>query len=326
LLLKLIVTWEFAWTVIVLLSKAMFCATRLTVLEAAPEEAEVEGEEVAAALAEADGEADAAVEGLEVAAALADGEVVDAAEAEGEEVAAALALAPGEAEAVPDTTVNITEATTGGLRAVWSLLTSSAVRIWTPGKTLFQVQEVWVVWTHVPAVGTDTCPGKVGGTESRKKWTCPCPVEGDRLGVTILKLEGWIVTMMLTAPAAALAPGEAVAAALAEGDAIEADGEEVAAVLAEAEGLGVAIALADGDIVDASEAEGDEVAAAEADGDADAGIIWAIIEGIAGELEVVDGGTHIITEATTGTANGVWSLLTSSAETTCKPGVTLGQT
>jgi hypothetical protein len=100
-LLKLTVTAVPAFTVMVLMLKARFWAVRLMVLEEAPvAEAEADGEEVAPEVGEA--------EGLEVAAALA--------EAEGDDVAAA--LAEGDAVAPPGNTVSITEATTGGFKAV----------------------------------------------------------------------------------------------------------------------------------------------------------------------------------------------------------------
>ncbi len=110
LLLKLIVTLDPAGTVIVVLSKATFCAVRATVV---PPAGEAAGE-----LA---------------------GEAVAAGEAVGKAVDAGEAVAAGEAAAPEGGTMIKTEATSGGFNGVWSLLTSSAERMCAPGITLGQV-------------------------------------------------------------------------------------------------------------------------------------------------------------------------------------------
>jgi len=102
-------------------------------------------------------------------------------------------------------------------------------------------------------------------------------------------------------------------------------------------GLDIGLAVASGVALDAEE----EVATGEAVSD---GIIvgvsaWPAVEaGVADEpaimeavIEVISGAvlpatvTIIIADATAGTDKGVWSLLTNSADKTCKPGITLGQ-
>lgn len=63
-------------------------------------------------------------------------------------------------------TMTRTEATAGTTSGVLSLFTSSTEKIWTPGGTLAQVNEVALTETKVPGAVVACAPGAVGGTAS----------------------------------------------------------------------------------------------------------------------------------------------------------------
>jgi hypothetical protein len=92
--------------VIVDLLKAMFCAVKATVVAEPVGEAVAEGDVVAVGTTEAEGLA------------LAEGVAVTDAEAVGDTTIGTLAEAAGEAIALFGITVRITDATTGGVKAV----------------------------------------------------------------------------------------------------------------------------------------------------------------------------------------------------------------